>query len=147
MVYNGSIMDLVEKCMPFKAVFVFCLLTLALVFHHAALAQQAAASSAQQGGLAGILGQLTPLVQQVRIFLQLGQNPEQPIENLTLNLNDGYAITRQISKEEREVLQGTIEYTDDVLNDYLNNGLSLQERVNMTRRIYQTQQQIANAQQ
>jgi hypothetical protein len=139
-------MNLVEKCMPFKTVFIVCLLTLALVFHHAALAQQAAAS-AQQGGLAGILGQITPLVQQVRIFLQLGQNPEQPIENLTLNLNDGYAITRQISKEEREVLQGTIEYTDDVLNDYLNNGLSLQERVNMTRRIYQTQQQIANAQQ
>jgi len=79
--------------------------------------------------------------------LQLGQDSEQPINDLTLKLNDGYAITRQISKDERDTLEGTIEYTDNVLHGYLDNGLSLQERVDMTRRIYQTQQQIEMAQQ
>jgi hypothetical protein len=132
--------------MSFKKGFVICLWALSLIFHHTALAQQAGAGGAQQG-LANILGQITPLIQQVRIFLQLGQDSEQPINDLTLKLNDGYAITRQISKDERDTLEGTIEYTDNVLHGYLDNGLSLQERVDMTRRIYQTQQQIEMAQQ
>jgi hypothetical protein len=134
--------------MSFKKGFVVCLWALSLIFHHAALAQQAAAGGAQQGGLANILGQITPIIQQLRIFVQLGRDPEKPIEDLTLNLNDGYAITRQISKDERETLQGTIEYTDNILHDYLDNGsLTLQERADMARRIYQTQQQIDLAEQ
>jgi len=64
--------------MSFKKGFVICLWALSLIFHHTALAQQAGAGGAQQG-LANILGQITPLIQQVRIFCSSGRILNNPL--------------------------------------------------------------------